>query len=333
MQIIQKPESISLLGNMKHFVVSSDTDVVFVLKLGETTLFEATYQAASNIEIDITEILEVNLSFTLDFNLSFYEQKNICRTFTALINDASVSFLVLRAGVAFLQDTTENFLQSNFLTWQPSEKEVTLYSPEWLTFFSTKRAYLVLEVHSIFDRSRKITISECEPKKVYTANVIASYIAMLAGFQPVSYELWLEDVGGVAVSDKQKFLLRDCRSEQEEYFLFENTLGGIDSFSAIGDSEYEYKTAITNARMQTVGVNVIDEFQKNTGYLDAYEREWLQDFFRSKRKYKFHAFGIKPIVITECNAQFSTSDLPSNYSFTYQLSERTQYLNTKKHGK
>lgn len=45
MAIIQKPDALSMLGNLKKFIITSGSQVVFELKEGSTVLFSATYES------------------------------------------------------------------------------------------------------------------------------------------------------------------------------------------------------------------------------------------------------------------------------------------------
>ena len=131
MAIIQQPDALSMSGNMKKFIVSSGSQIVFELKEGITTLLSATYEPGvdGRATIDVKDIIENRLSYTLSHN-NFYEQTEIVKTFTAIIDGSSHTFKVIRAGIANLVDTVTNWLRGNFLTWQPTNKQITYYSPE-----------------------------------------------------------------------------------------------------------------------------------------------------------------------------------------------------------
>ena len=68
-------------------------------------------------------------------------------------------------------------------------------------------------------------------------------------------------------------------------------------------------------------------YVKNTGWLDDYERHWLLDFFPATRKYIYEAGALRRIVLTDSEASYTSSDLPSSYTFTYRRCEKAALLN------
>lgn len=58
--IIQQPDSLNLVGNLKKFIISADADVVFTLQQGDTVILNEKYQPDINgqISIDIRAIID-----------------------------------------------------------------------------------------------------------------------------------------------------------------------------------------------------------------------------------------------------------------------------------
>ena len=120
-------------------------------------------------------------------------------------------------------------------------------------------------------------------------------------------------------------------SEDEQWYLFENSLGGLDTFRATGtnnlNAEHEHKIAGFGDVREEYQVDTERKYVKNTGYLDGYSRRWLLDFFPSRAKYIYESTAIRKIVVTESNATYVSNELPSSYTFTWQLAEVSTYLN------
>ena len=125
--IIDKPDALSLSGNMRKFVLGAQEAVSFILKKGTATLLEQSYEPGPDkmVTIDVREVVESQLSYTLDTAQEIYSQNTIFADFTATIDGTSHSFRAIRCGIADLADTPGNWLKSHFLTWQPKVKEVT----------------------------------------------------------------------------------------------------------------------------------------------------------------------------------------------------------------
>ena len=138
MTILQQPDVLSLSGNIAPFRINSASPVLFTLRQGSEEILSHRYAPGQDgyITIDIRDIVHARLSFLLQESSTVYVQPSLAATFTAVIDGTEVNFRVVRAGVDRLTDTTSNFLTQNFLSWQPSVKPVTYYSPEFLTYYA-----------------------------------------------------------------------------------------------------------------------------------------------------------------------------------------------------
>lgn len=331
--IIDKPDALSLSGNMRKFVLGAQEAVSFILKKGTATLLEQSYEPGPDkmVTIDVREVVESQLSYTLDTAQEIYSQNTIFADFTATIDGTSHSFRAIRCGIADLADTPGNWLKSHFLTWQPKVKEVTYYSPEWLTYYAisdcTVKAKATFPDNSSSTTSLKgMTAGEC-----VTLNLQYAIVAKLFGNKYPSYLEVYAEAGGARLSVSQFYKFTDIHSEDEQWFLFENSLGGMDTFRAHGvnrlQAEHGHLIAELDENLSEYDVETDRKFVKNTGFLDDYSRRWLLDFFPSRAKYIYEASMIRRIIVTESDATYTSNDLPSSYTFTYRLSEISRYLN------
>lgn len=331
--IIQKPDNLSLSGNMKKFILSSGSVITFILKEGSAVLLDATYEPGSDgrVSIDVTDIVESRLSFLISYE-NFYTQSNIVKTFTVIIDGTETSFRAIRSGVANLSDTPANWLSGNFLTWQPVNKQVTYYSPEWITYYSPVTSVMKLKAYFNDGTNEVITLGSMTAGNAYTANVQYAVVSGLLGqLYPQHYEVYVESESGTRLSYIQRYLYSDIKSEQEQWFLFENSLGGLDTVRAYGDTDFSGEHGHNVAKSGNASfefrVDTDRNYTKNTGSLNEYERRWLLDFFPSKGKYIYTAGALRPIVVTESDVKYSASDLPSSYNFRYSFSDAAPYLN------
>lgn len=332
--VIKKPDEINLVGNLNEFVLSSSGLITFVLKRGDEILLQQSYEPGPDrmVRVDVKDVVEGQLSYTLDASQNLYIQPKLAETFTAMIDGANYSFRVVRAGVANLSDTAANWLKLHFLTWQPRVKQITYYSPEWLTYYATEACSVKLKATYPDKSTRNITLGTCVAGCATTINMQYSVIAGKLGYTyPSYYEVWTERSGGTKLSESQFYAFSDPISEEEQWFLFENSLGGLDTFRAAGTNnlaaEHEHNIAEFSGIREEYEVDTQRKYVKNTGYLDAYSRKWLLDFFPSKAKFIYEATAIRRIVVTESNATYVSNELPSSYTFTWQLAEVSAYLN------
>ena len=344
MDIILKPDSLSLTGSMNHFIISSTQEVTFILKYADSNeiIVQHTYtpNKAKRIEIDLENIITPLLSFQLQESTTIYRQPNIAREFLVnLIEDKTAAqeswqFTVLRAGIDNFADTASSWLKRNFLTWQPTVKPVTYYTPEFLSYYAVEdcvakcRAYI--EENGSYVQS-DLVLGNLSHGKVWTMPMQYGVIAGKLGKMPSYYDVWIEDAGGTRLTYIQRYYASDIRSEEEQWILFENSLGGLDTFRAYGDAENTAKHTHNVAEIENDSeeyrVDTVREYKKNTGFLSKEERKWLLDFFPSLGKFLYTGNYVRRIVVTESDVSWQTKDLPSSYTFTYKYADARPYLN------
>ena len=344
MDIILKPDSLSLTGSMNHFIISSTQEVTFILKYADSNeiIVQHTYtpNKAKRIEIDLENIITPLLSFQLQESTTIYRQPNIAREFLVnLIEDKTATqeswqFTVLRAGIDNFADTASSWLKRNFLTWQPTVKPVTYYTPEFLSYYAVEdcvakcRAYI--EENGSYVQT-DIELGNLSHGKVWTMPMQYGVIAGKLGKMPSYYDVWIEDAAGTRLTYIQRYYASDIRSEEEQWVLFENSLGGLDTFRAYGDAENTAKHTHNVAEIENDSeeyrVDTVREYKKNTGFLSKEERKWLLDFFPSLGKFLYTGNYVRRIVVTESDVSWQTKDLPSSYTFTYKYADARPYLN------
>lgn len=344
MDIILKPDSLSLTGSMNHFIISSTQEVTFILKYADSNeiIVQHTYtpNKAKRIEIDLENIITPLLSFQLQESTTIYRQPNIAREFLVnLVEDKTAAqeswqFTVLRAGIDNFADTASSWLKRNFLTWQPTVKPVTYYTPEFLSYYAVEdcvakcRAYI--EENGSYVQT-DIELGNLSHGKVWTIPMQYGVIAGKLGKMPSYYDVWIEDAAGTRLTYIQRYYASDIRSEEEQWVLFENSLGGIDTFRAYGDAENTAKHTHNVAEIENDSeeyrVDTVREHKKNTGFLSKEERKWLLDFFPSLGKFLYTGNYVRRIVVTESDVSWQTKDLPSSYTFTYKYADARPYLN------
>lgn len=333
MNIIQQPDVLSLSRNLKPLVIGSSEPVSFELKKGEDTLLSQRYEPGDNqrIEIDLREIIHAQLSCDLKESGESYEQTNLAADFTAIIDGSRISFRVVKAGVDRLADTPTNFLKQNFLTWQPNVKRVTYSSPEFLTYYAVEDSTVKLK--AVFtDSNETITFSVLESGKAWTMNLqYANVVKSLNGRFPAYYDVWVENASGQRMTYIQRYQAETAKSIHEDWVLFENSLGGIDTFRAYGtesiNNQHTHNIAELDEEYVEYRVDTERLHTKNTGYLTPEESRWLVDFFPAGKKYIYLGDYLRSIVVTESEVQRDNKLVPTSYSFTYKYADARPLLN------
>jgi hypothetical protein len=348
-QVLLYPDALSIVGSMNAFEIfsTSKADVVFALrhKGSSANIVQHTYTPndKNRITLSVKDIILPLLSFEVKDSSEPYAQPNIMKSFVATLYEVGsedskkeFTFSVIRAGVDRLADSAANFLKTNFLTWQPQVKAVTYYSPEFLTYYATATSVMKCKAYmwngTAYEEKEVVLMNHMNAGTVYTVPVQYAIIAKKIGgsIQPSYYDIWVEQ-DGKRVTYVQRYYASDMKSEEEEWFLFENSLGGVDCFRAYGNSEntaeHTHNVAEIEEDSEEYRVDTTRKFKKNTGFLDKKERLWMLDFFPSLGKYVYHGNSLRKITVTESDVNYEAKELPSNYTFTYKYSDARPYLN------
>lgn len=348
-QVLLYPDALSMVGSMNAFEIfsTSKADVVFALRYkgSSANIVQHTYTPndKNRITLSVKDIILPLLSFEVKDSSEPYAQPNIMKSFVATLYEVGsegskkeFTFSVIRAGVDRLSDSATNFLKNNFLTWQPQVKAVTYYSPEFLTYYATATSVMKCKAYmwngTAYEEKEVVLMIHMNAGTVYTVPVQYAIIAKKIGgsIQPSYYDIWVEQ-DGERVTYVQRYYASDMKSEEEEWFLFENSLGGVDCFRAYGNSEntaeHTHNVAEIEEDSEEYRVDTTRKFKKNTGFLDKKERLWMLDFFPSLGKYVYHGNSLRKITVTESDVNYEAKELPSDYTFTYKYSDARPYLN------
>ena len=341
MTILQQPDALSLSMNLKKFIISSDTQISFVLKKGTEEVLSQRYDPDSQgrIEIDMRDVVHAQLAF--DFRGSAvrtYEQTNLHAEFTAEIDGQAVNFHTVRGGVDNLADTATNFLTQNWLTWQPTVKPVTYYTPEFLTYYAPVAGVVKLRGYFVGNdgqvtSQKDIELCNVEAGKAYTIPVEYQVVVSLLypDGKPGYYDVWVENASGERLTYIQRYYADAMRSISEDWVLFENSLGGVDCFRAYGktnlEADHTHNLAEVDEMSEEYRVDTERKYEKNTGHLSKDEARWLLDFFPSQKKYIYVGSYLRQIVVVESNVTGNLRELPTNYTFTYKYADARPLLN------
>lgn len=329
---VQTPDSLSMSGNLKELILQSPDPVEVKLLTGGVTLLDETYYPGNGnlIHADFTEVVKANLSFTLPSS-DIFIQPSLVKDFSITYGSITNNFRCILSGKLNLTESPTSFLTGNFLTWQPNSKPVTYYSPEWLSYYATQACSIRLKAYWEDGTNSTITLVSAMVGTCYTLNLQYAVVSgKFSAKRPMYYDVWAENEEGERLSYVQRYLASEKQGEDENWYLFENSLGGLDSLRAYGalkdEPSYEYNMAEAGYMSEEFRVDVERLHTRNTGYLTPEEAQWLQDMFASLRKYKYTISGLYRIVFTGGDAKTDSSNPPSSYTFTYRYADTRPYL-------
>ena len=331
--IITQPASLSLSANLGRFEIAASSEVSFKLSQGGSTIIDESFtpNAAGRVIIDIKDVVRNNLALDLP-TTDIFQQTSIAKIFTAEIDElADVVFTVIRGGVENLSETPSNFLLANWLTWQPQTKQVSTNQPEWLTYYAPAAAVVKVKFYLANDATSIITLHSPAAGTCYTYNMQFAYIMTLqAGNKYGYYDVWVENESQQRVSYIQRYIYRALESI-DEHFVFENSLGGLDTAVMTGESTFapdiQHNEGVYDEVSSQLDSIVSRLYTKNTGWKPKPEADWLFDFFNSKSKYKVNSGTLRKIVIVESPVDDTSSEDLKSFEFKYKYSTDLGLLN------
>lgn len=188
------------------------------------------------------------------------------------------------------------FAGQNFLTRLPREKQTATNRNEYLTYIhfgnyaevvvKYKAVYLIDGVRTEASGSMLTVAADVDNEDRYiTFNASLSVIRQLANLTTeriLQYDIWFEEA---EVSEVFTFLINDTYFRNKTCFVFENSFGVLETFTATGRTDTKKNVEINLANIQSRYRKTTQDFVAektiNTGFLSAEEMDWLDDLILS----------------------------------------------------
>lgn len=336
---IQIPDSLSLLRNLKPFIFESASEVTFALvnTANSVAILSETYYPDANnrIEIDVQDVVSRYLETSLP-STNAYEQAAAKATFQAKLNGTAVAtFAVVNAGVRKLAVTPLEFINANWLTWQPQTKQVTWNSPEYLTYFFYTVGYVKAKFYLKDNTTKIVTIhSQRTAGAIITLNTAMSRLFSLSGEETDDLygivDVWVESDNGTQRSYTQRYIHTETMGD-EHYYLCVNSLGGIDTFTFHGACtlapEIEYESARNGETKLDITTGQERKWQQNTGFAGMAVTKWLFELLAAPKQWAVVDGNAEAIVIDTSSLQMKDRDNLHACTFSFTLSEEGRLLN------
>ena len=336
--LIQTPDNLSLLRNLKHFIIESASEITFRLDKGATVVLSETYYPDANdrIDIDVADVISQYLSSSLPTSNAF-AQASAVATFTAYVgNTTAGTFTVVNGGVRKLSGTASSFLAGNWLTWQPQTKQVTWNSPEYLSYYFNVTGKVKAKFYKKNGTTKTVNIwSYGGTPCLMTFNMEFSYLFSLSGEETADLygivDVWVEaSSGGTVLSYVQRYICAPTMGD-EHYYLSVNSLGGIDTFTFHGAGtlapEIEYESAMKDRVKIDITSDAERKWQQNTGYAGLQVTQWWFELIAAAKQWAVMDGNAEPIVIDTSSLEMSDRDNVHACTFTFTLSEEGRLLN------
>lgn len=326
--LIQQPQQYNFAGNLSDIVLMSDVPVSFSL----AGLLDEIYYPDNEglITIPLRAFFEAHLHAPDLNDIPDSGLPLVPYTFS-IDGKEGGTFHVLPGGVANKALDTEVFLYSNFLTWQPQTRRVSYHEPQWLRYVALQACSVKVKAYFAEGDPVTVTLKELAALTQYSLDMNYGRIRGLFDQQPVYYDVWTEAPDRSRLSFVQRYVLREDGDDTEDFFVFENSLGGFDTIRFTGDrkevAEAESSNAVFDGDTNEYGVDYSKAWLKQTGYIpDERTRLWVLDFFSSSRRYHLADTSLERIFVTKPKLE-STAGEVAGYEFTFAYSHQSKYLN------
>ncbi|EMS34638.1 hypothetical protein C943_03325 [Mariniradius saccharolyticus AK6] len=342
MDILQQPSALSFSGNLPDIIIETEEPKIrFFLSVESTQIFSETYIPDSDgrVRIPIKDLIEEYLEIVIP-NTELFEQVKGARDFTATIEDdvndpEIISFTAIKGGVDRKDLVTADFVAANLLTWQPQVKTVKWNDLNYLSYYAQEVSSIKVKAYFPGGIDEEITLHNIGTAGLYSFETTFSKIREEFEDQPIYFDIWAQNEPtlpeDIVETFRQRYILTDKVYEYDDHFVFENSLGGLDSVRFTGE-----KKLVNSAKFDLAlyfdqisdeyQVNPNKAFEKNTGYFQSKAHLlWAQDFFNSRQKY-LQAGELLTRILTRDPELTGTDYQLTAFDFEFLFTEQTRFL-------
>lgn len=190
------------------------------------------------------------------------------------------------------------FAAENFLTRLPREKRTATNRNEYLTFIHFDnygsvivkyKAYYISSTGVYTDKTGNfLTIAAGTGNRYITFNASLAAVRTASALpteEILQYDLWFTESVQEIESNAYTFLIDSNYYRNKTHFVFENSFGMLETFSATGITENkisnEYNLANIQSRYRKTSQDFVSQKTCNSGFLQVHEMEWINDILLS----------------------------------------------------
>lgn len=334
--VIQIPDSVSLLRNLKEFVIGSSEEIAFTLSSSDGMVLSETYypDPSNRISVDVRDVVSHFIETQVPYRDVFVQTKAMA-AFTAFVDGSMIaSFTVINGGVRKPATSASEFLRANWMTWQPQTKHVRWRQPEFLTYYFQEPASVKAKFYKLDGSSRIVSIADGSAGTVVSFNTTMSFLFGKSGMDISELygmvDVWTENSSGTQLSYVQRYI-NEPDDLDGHIYLCVNSLGGVDTFNFHGSRMLAPDVEHSVAEASGKKLNITDDAERswiqNTGYLGKTAFVWLWELLASSNQWAVIDGATEPIVITDSSPEMNDRENLNAATFTYKLSEEGRLLN------
>jgi len=335
LSIRSKPDTLNYSLSLPPIeVASTQAQVTVKLLDGTTEIIEENYSP-----LNLFTYLVLKYSLLIDDLLTIDRPKDDlvtvheqgCRTFTVRISDAdmtvNLAFKVIK-GFYYRQPIDLEFITAtNWLNIALLPQTVRTHQPVYLTAYPDEAA--TVKVDCVFEDNTTalLTYATLQALKLQTVDVSAYLVQRNSTKKLKQYTVYAVNSANKIILRKQVFVVEQYNHVVDEFFIFQNRLGGFDSLVMSGEQKETFKNETSTAIMQEEYIveyagTLSRSVKKNTGYIQSRQhRQLLIDFIFSKQRYHlldgaFRAINLKDPAIDPTKNALNDFDIEFSYQDT-----------------
>lgn len=327
---------IYLSGNIADFSFSAAEETLVRLEVYSSgTYIEIFSESITPIDGLITVSLKKLINRQLEVSIPNGDDTKIqtgsFRVFRYTIaENTPIAFFIAKGGIDHPATgvSDDAFMESNFLSWQPQIKNIRSSQPEYLSYLFRDGNKLVVKAYYEETSSLVTLYTHTGDNQVVSVNVSYSRIASLYAKEVKYYDVYVLNSLDAKKTYTQRYLPIP-RGDKEQTYLFENTLGGVDTLVCAGELSFKpsgsAEIAVVDEQDQEINFSGKIHFIQNTGYIqnEGYAK-WIVDFFLSKQRLHLAGSTLRSIIIPEQEQEWHYLN-PSGFEFEFYYSDKGEY--------
>jgi len=331
--IEQSPVLYSFIENCNDIIIATTQPQIITIKKNDEFFLEEHYYPFNGYITIKTKDLLRDFFYSKKPSFNPFLQSNNSYKFSFFIANnqtADFEFIAISGGVKVLNNIN-TFVLRNFFTIQPQILRINKNTTHYLNFFLFEDYATQLLVRAYTTDSNYIEYSNLQLTNLdYFYTYAFSYNSLKSIFHTdfikVDFILkYTSDNINYGYSFPQRFTFDKIDSINDDYFVFENSLGGLDTICFNGllefSEEHKTETYLVNSELMEYKNNLSIIYKKNTGYFISKEHNnWASEFFKSKKRYHIVDGILKDIVVAKLDAKNVPLNL-NDYTFEFEYSE------------
>lgn len=331
--ILNKPEALNYTLSLPPIIfTSTKTQVTVTLMIGLEIVVEEKYNplnAATPIRLKYDTLIDglQDVSLPDQINISKHPKGITAYKLTIVDSDDTkqIDFICIK-GYYYPQPIDLNFyFSTNWLNVGITRQHVRTHQPVYLSAYPQEE--VTVKVDCVFDDQTTGTfiLGKLVSKELQSIHV-SPYIIQQKSIKKLSeYTIYAVNATNLLRLRKQHYIVEFYNTYTDDFFLFQNRLGGWDSLLMTGQLDDEFKnsplTALFDDQLKSYGNTQSRTVTKNTGYITNHQqRQLVVGFAFSMKQYHVLEGATRLINLSDAKVGITKNNL-NNFDFEFNYSD------------